>query len=153
MAKAKAKAKAKTKAKAKAKAKPKSNDIKRSILAAEKLFMAKYSSGDADGLAALYTRDGEIMPPNAAIAKGAEDLKKLFKSFWDEGATTIKLDTVEVEGSGGLAYEVGKYALSGNAGDIDHGKYIVVWKKVSGQWKLHRDIFNSDVAAPPAGGA
>jgi len=115
--------------------------------------MAKYDSGDANGLAALYTQDGEIMPPNAAIAKGAEDLKKLFKSFWDEGATTIKLDTVEVEGSGGLAYEVGRYALSGQAGAIDHGKYIVVWKKVGGQWNLHRDIFNSDVPAPPSGGS
>ena len=58
-----------------------------------------------------------------------------------------------IESAVGLAYEVGRYALSGQVGDIDHGKYIVVWKKVGGQWKLHRDIFNSDVAPPSAGGA
>jgi ketosteroid isomerase-like protein len=61
----------------------------------------------------------------------------------------IKLDTVEVEGFGDMAYEVGKYALSGKTGKVsDQGKYIVVWKKVRGQWKLHRDIFNSNVPVP-----
>jgi ketosteroid isomerase-like protein len=131
-------------------AKSKSNGVKRAILATEKVFMAKYDSGDAAGLVALYTRDGQIMPPNSGVVKGATNLKKLFKSFWDEGATVIKLDTVEVEGSGDLAYEVGKYALSGEKGKIDHGKYIVVWKKVGGQWKLHRDIFNTNVPEPKA---
>jgi ketosteroid isomerase-like protein len=127
----------------------KSNEIKRAILAAEKVFMAKYNKADAPGLVALYTRDGQIMPPNSGVVKGVPKLKALFKSFWDAGDTVIKLDTVEVEGFGDMAYEVGKYALSGKTGKVsDQGKYIVVWKKVRGQWKLHRDIFNSNVPIP-----
>jgi hypothetical protein len=32
---------------------------------------------------------------------------------------------------------------------INAGKYIVIWKRQpTGGWKIHRDIFNSDV--PPA---
>jgi ketosteroid isomerase-like protein len=27
----------------------------------------------------------------------------------------------------------------------DKGKYIVVWKKEDGKWKLHRDLSNSDL--------
>jgi ketosteroid isomerase-like protein len=131
---------------------PKPNEIKRAILAAEKIFMSKYKQRDAAGLAALYTRDGQIMPPNSAVAKGASKLKALFKSFWDVGDIVIKLDTVEVEGAGDLAYEVGKYALSNKARKVtDRGKYIVVWKKVNGQWKLHRDIFNSNLPASGGG--
>jgi ketosteroid isomerase-like protein len=129
-------------------AKAKSGGIKRMILDTETKFMTLYKNGNAEGLAALYTADGQIMPPNMPIAKGPAKLKALFKGFWKEGATKIKLDTVEVEGDGDLAYEVGKYTLSGKAGRIDQGKYIVVWKKVRGQWKLHRDIFNSNVKLP-----
>jgi ketosteroid isomerase-like protein len=30
---------------------------------------------------------------------------------------------------------------------VDQGKYIVIWKQDGGQWKLHRDIFNSSLPA------
>ena len=32
-------------------------------------------------------------------------------------------------------------------GDGILGKFIVIWKEQGGQWKLHRDIFNSSI--PP----
>jgi ketosteroid isomerase-like protein len=31
---------------------------------------------------------------------------------------------------------------------VDRGKYIVIWKREQGQWKLHRDIWNTSM--PPA---
>jgi uncharacterized protein (TIGR02246 family) len=124
----------------------KSKEIHDAILAVEERFMAAYNRGDARGLAALYTPDGEIMPPNTEAVTGHPALENLFKGFWDAGDTVIKLETVEAEGSGDIAYEVGNYTLSGTAGKInDQGKYIVVWRKVDGHWKLHRDIFNSNV--------
>jgi ketosteroid isomerase-like protein len=52
---------------------------------------------------------------------------------------------VEAKGFGDTAYEVGKYTLSGDSGKVnDRGKYIVIWRKVGGQWKLYRDIFNTN---------
>jgi ketosteroid isomerase-like protein len=124
----------------------KSDGIRKAILAAEKVFVAAYNDHDAPGLAALYTRDGEIMPPNSGVVKGARKLQALFKSFWDAGDTVMKLDTVEAKGVGDTAYEVGKYTLSGDSGKVnDRGKYIVIWRKVGGQWKLYRDIFNTNM--------
>ena len=33
----------------------------------------------------------------------------------------------------------------------DHGKFMVLWKRnAKGEWKWHRDIYNSDVAPPAA---
>jgi ketosteroid isomerase-like protein len=124
----------------------KSKEVHESILATERRFVAAYNQGDAPGLAAFYTQDGQIMPPNAEVAAGPLALEALFRSFWDAGDTVIELETVEAEGSGDIAYEVGKYTLSGKLGKVnDLGKYIVVWKKVGGQWKLYRDIFNSNM--------
>ncbi len=126
----------------------KSKAIHNAILAAEKVFMAAYNRADARALVALYTKDGEIMPPNTKVVSGPRALERLFRSFWKAGDTVIKLETVETDGSGDFAYEVGKYTLSGKTGKVnDRGKYIVVWKKVAGHWKLYRDIFNSNMPA------
>jgi len=44
---------------------------------------------------------------------------------------------------------VGTFTLKGKGGqELDAGKYIVIWKREDGQWKLHRDIFNSSLPAP-----
>ncbi len=127
----------------------KSKAIHDAIVATEKVFVAAYNRGDAQALAALYTKDGHVMPPNAKVVSGPKALERLFQSFWEAGDAVIKLKTVEADGSGSVGYEVGEYALSGKTGKVtDQGKYIVVWKKVNGRWKLYRDIFNSNM--PPA---
>jgi ketosteroid isomerase-like protein len=61
---------------------------------------------------------------------------------------------VEFTVHGDDASEIGRYALVGNDGrELDAGKYIVLWKKGAGGWKLHRDMWNSNapvVTAPPS---
>jgi hypothetical protein len=48
-----------------------------------------------------------------------------------------------------MAHEVGKYTLMGDGDKVlDAGKYIVIWQRQDGQWKLHRDIWNSSQPAP-----
>jgi hypothetical protein len=48
----------------------------------------------------------------------------------------------------GTATEVGQYELRDKAGKVlDHGKYIVVWRKEGGKWKLLRDMFSTNVPA------
>ena len=61
----------------------------------------------------------------------------------------IRLEAVEVEGHGDTAYEVGRATITGADGEtLDEAKYIVIWKKVGDAWKLHRDIFNSNLPLP-----
>ena len=59
-----------------------------------------------------------------------------------------KLETVELEDHGTTAVEVGCYTLSGGGQVMDSGKFIVIWKQEGGQWKLHRDSWNSSMAPP-----
>lgn len=45
--------------------------------------------------------------------------------------------------------EAGRYTLRDKYGNIlDIGKYLVVWKKVDGKWKAHRDMFNTTMGKP-----
>jgi uncharacterized protein (TIGR02246 family) len=120
------------------------------IEAANQRFMAAVARGDATGIAALYTATGEVLPPNDETRSGTEALRAFWKASLDAGVKQATLDTVEVEDCGDSAYEIGRYSMSGADGKvIDVGKYIVVWRREKGQWKLHRDIWNSN---RPAGG-
>ena len=47
-------------------------------------------------------------------------------------------------------YEGGAYVIKAKDGSVaDRGKYVVVWKKVGGNWMLHRDIWNTNMPPKP----
>ncbi|KPK04105.1 MAG: hypothetical protein AMJ56_18035 [Anaerolineae bacterium SG8_19] len=111
--------------------------------------MVNFNRGDAAGMADLYTDDGQVLPPNSDFVIGKEAIQAFWQALMDMGIKEAKLDIVEVEEQDDLAVEVSKYTLQGEEGQVlDQGKYIVIWKREDGQWKLHRDIFNSSLPAP-----
>ena len=123
--------------------------IRDAILDANKIFMEFSNSGDAAGLAALYTENGQLLPPNSEFVTGRQAIQEFHQGGMDTGIKSLKLETIEVEGMGKTAYEVGKYTLFDDGDQmIDTGKYVVIWKQEAGQWRLHRDIWNSRRPAP-----
>jgi len=127
-----------------------STDVRGAIAAANQEFVAAFTRGDAAGIATLYTKDGQALPPNNEFVAGKQAIQAFWQGAMNMGIKAAKLETVEVEDRGDIAYEVGKYTLQGDGGqEIDTGKYVVVWKQEAGQWKLHRDIWNS--SRPAAG--
>ena len=111
-------------------------------------FMAAFSHGDAASVAACYTEDAQLLPPNGETVSGREAIQEAMQGFIDAGLK-IRLETTEVEGHGDTAHEVGRATLTGEDGQmIDQAKYIVIWKRVGDEWKLHRDIFNSNLPLP-----
>jgi uncharacterized protein (TIGR02246 family) len=123
-------------------------DPRAGIEAANAEFAAAYSRGDALAVAAMYTERGQLFPPNENIVEGRAAIEKYWKAAMDSAIKTIELKTTEVEGLGESAAEVGSYTLYGKDGAaIDRGKYLVLWKRVNGAWKLHRDCWNSNQPA------
>ena len=117
------------------------------IAAADEKFMETFNGGDAAGLADLYTENGQLLPPGSDLVTGAAAIQTFWQGAMDMGIKTASLKTVETEGHGDTVIEIGKYTLSGETGNImDRGKYLVIWKQVGGQWKLHRDIWNSSLS-------
>ena len=125
--------------------------VKDDIVAANAGFAADFNSGNADGVAARYTEDGAVLPPDAPRTDGRSAIAAFWKGAIDAGLNNITLTTVEVEASGDVAYEVGGFSLDApdKSGAVTtlKGKYLVVWKKGSdGAWRLYRDIWNADPA-------
>ena len=124
-------------------------DIGAAIAAPIAHFTEAFRRGDAAGATAVYTEDGQVLPPNSAILTGKQAIQAFWQGAMDMGIKAVKLETVEVEECGHTAYEVGTFTLHGADGQVlDAGKYVVIWKQEAGQWKLHRDIFNSSRPVP-----
>lgn len=110
---------------------------------------------DAAAVAQLYAEDGAVMPPNESAGKGREAIgqwwaRSMQLPGYDLAFTT---DQLIVSASGDMALDRGTWTFKANppSGAIDDGgKYIVVWRKIGGEWKVAADIFNSDKPAPGA---
>jgi uncharacterized protein (TIGR02246 family) len=118
------------------------------IEAANQKFVAAFNKQDATGVAAAYSPDANAFPPNSPIVKGRPAIQKMWQDVITSGITSIAIATTEVESAGTIAYEAGTYELKTKDGKVaDKGKYCVVWKKLNGQWMLHRDIWSTDMPA------
>jgi uncharacterized protein (TIGR02246 family) len=126
-----------------------STGVQAAIAAADENFMAAFNRGDAAGLADFYTENGQLLPTGSDFVTGKAAIQAFWQGAMDMGIKkTVRLETVEAAGHGDTAIEIGKYTLSGEAGNVmDSGKYVVIWKQEGGQWKLHRDIWNSSLSA------
>lgn len=126
-------------------------ETKAALDALNKGFVAAFAKHDANGVASFYSSTAEAFPPNSDIVKGKVAIAKMWQGVIDSGVATAELTTSEVHAEGNMAYEVGTYAMKATDGKVlDHGKYCVVWLKENGQWKLHRDIWNTNMPAPSA---
>jgi len=109
-------------------------------------FMAAFNKGDMAALGQMYTDDAYLLPPGAGIVKG----RAAIQTFWTNAAAAIgdlKLTTTDVKPLGGdAAREIGTFTLmtTGDKPQEVAGKYVVVWEKAGGKWKLATDVWNTD---------
>ena len=117
------------------------------IRSANDLFESKFAAGDAAGLADLYTEDGMLLPAGIDIIKGRKGIESFWQNIMDMNIKQARLQTIEVEHLNNTAIELGYYTLSGKGGlEMDKGKYVVIWKRDQGQWRLQKDIWTTSLA-------
>lgn len=120
-------------------------------------FEAHFMAGHADSVAAFYTEDGEILPPNGKAVSGRANIQAMFASFLGSGTFTFDLTSTAVVANGAHAIERGTYTLSftppaGAPPEVkasaDTGKYVAHWVNQGGMWLMAHDIWNSDIPLP-----
>jgi uncharacterized protein (TIGR02246 family) len=119
---------------------------------------AKYSeairAGNVAGIVDVYTDDATILPPGGEIVKGRQAIGEFYKQLLQMGMKDIVFTTIEVGGSGDVAYEIGTTKVriqpEGLEAIADSTKYLVIWKRqADATWKVYVDIFN--FSTPMAG--
>ncbi len=122
--------------------------IKDAIASAIRTFAEAFGRGDAAAVAAWYSTDATLLPPDQQMLKGRDAIQSFWQGAMSMGITEAELETVEVEVRDDIAYEVGRFVMTirpegGDAAKMT-GKYVVVWKQEGGSWKMHVDIWNGD---------
>jgi uncharacterized protein (TIGR02246 family) len=103
-----------------------------------------FNKGDFAGVASLYTDDATVFPPGSAMVKGRAAIEALWKGVAEQ-ISDPKVTTLEVKRLGRSAVrEIGTLSMKtkGPAPKEVTAKYVVVWEKVRGRWKLSADIWN-----------
>ena len=103
-----------------------------------------FGKGDFEGIAQLYTVDATAFPPGSAMVKGRAAIGAMWKGM-AEHVSNPKVTTLDVKRlSPRAAREIGTFTLmtkDPTPKEIS-GKYLVVWERVRGEWKLAADIWN-----------
>ncbi len=112
-------------------------------------WVTAFKARDFATIQALMAPDTLLLVPNASPVQGPEVAIETWKSWGELPGVSITFGAqrVEAAASGDLAYDYGAYTFAFDTDKgpfVENGKYIVVWKKIDGAWKIAADIFNSN---------
>jgi ketosteroid isomerase-like protein len=114
------------------------------ISEAGRRFLRLFAQNDVPGIGACYTEDAQMLAANMKPIQGRAAIQAVFKFTGGQGHT-LEFQTHELEPHGTTAIEIGAYVRTGADGSsVDQGKYIVIWKRTGSEWKIHRDMFNTN---------
>ncbi len=117
---------------------------KAKIEAVNAKWMELFNKGDFEGVAQLYTVDAIAFPPGSAMVRGRAAIGRMWTGMAEQ-ISNPKFTTLEVKRlSPSAAREIGTFSLTtkGPSPKEVSGKYLVVWERVQGEWKLAADIWN-----------
>ena len=125
----------------------------KAINAIEEQWDAAIIGKDADKIISFFAPDAVVMNQNAPSFIGLESIERSLESWFADTTNhhntfTSAIDTIEFSASGDLAYARGTNRIkmstsNGIVEDID--KWITIYRKINGEWKVIVDIWNSDI--------
>ena len=118
---------------------------------ANRRFMEAMERGDAAGVAALYSEDAVVLPPDAPMVSGRPAIEEFWRGLMGAGARGVNLETLRLAGSGDMLHEVGRATITiqpeGGETNTLAVKYVVVWERNSaGGLALAVDMWNGESA-------
>ena len=98
---------------------------------------------DAEGLAALYADDGELLNPGMETLKGRDAIRKFLLSLKGARVDSSTMATAALDVAGDVAVQWGTYvqrvAPPGQAMEEFRGRYVAQWaRQADGHWLLKR---------------
>jgi uncharacterized protein (TIGR02246 family) len=116
---------------------------------ADQSWVTAFNARDADAMAQLVTEDVVLMPPGSGPVRGREAAASSWRAAASKANRRLAAKTEEVVIAGDFAWALGGFTRALPDGTIvDQGKFLKIWKRVDGRWKIHRDMFSSNL--PPA---
>ncbi len=115
--------------------------LEKEIEARLKDYQKHLKNGDSVALGNMYMKNAEIIPSTV----GRANITKVFGRYIRDSITGSNFKTTQLWGNDQLLVEegVGKWSHS-NGTVVGSGRYLLVWKKDDGEWKILRDTWFPD---------
>ena len=112
--------------------------------------LSAVNGADVDGVMAVWSDDGVLMPPHRASVRGRGEIERYFTRLFQQTRFTFSFTSSQITVAGDLAVERVEYSVrmsapDGGAERRDAGKGVHIFRRQpGGAWKLTMDIWNSD---------
>lgn len=120
------------------------------ITALNARFTAAHVAGDSATIDSLLTADARSLPPGAEPSGGLAAIHALTMEYLKAGITEFREETTDFYGGPDLVVDQGTYLLTyGTPAVTERGKYLNVWVRQGGAWKIRTNIWNAGAPATP----
>ncbi len=111
------------------------------------------TSGDVDAYADLVTEDVVWMPPHGPAVVGRAAFRSWLRPFFEEYAYEFSLEGVRSRASERWIAETGTFRSrmtpGGGGAAAEHGgRYLALWRRDAGAWRIERYIDLGDLVGP-----
>ena len=125
------------------------------LLQISKDWVDAYTTGDLDALMNLMHEDALLMPHNQATSRGYDAVRTYFQSRIGNPNVIMTDDLQEIRVNGNWAIIRGAFSFEIASSERDgqpfvhNGRYLLIYEKDNGAWKLLRDMDNLNPVAEP----
>ena len=114
-------------------------------------FTQAHITGDTTFLNNIFTKDAKAFPPNSDAVVGRAAISAENSKWVNFDINEFREKTTAFYGNEDYLIDEGTYYLRyGKVNTIDKGKYLNVWKKEDGDWKMFTNMWNTSMPATPA---
>ncbi len=114
------------------------------VTALTERFTPAHVTGDSVTIDSMFTLDANAFPPGAPVARGNPAIHVLTMEFLKAGVHEFREESIRLQGSPTLLVDEGTYLLRyGTPAVTERGKYINVWTKADGRWRIRTNIWNT----------
>lgn len=114
-------------------------------------FTKAHITGDTAFLNNIFTQDGKVFAPNSDVVIGRPAIAELNSLYVNFDIKEFREETTAFYGNEDYLIDEGNYIMIyGKDNTIEKGKYLNVWKKEDGDWKIFTNMWNTNMPATPS---
>jgi ketosteroid isomerase-like protein len=105
---------------------------------------------DSAAMVNIFTSDARILPPGADPVIGRPAIEALTALYMTMGITEFREETTAFYGNDEMLVDEGTYIfVYGEGLTTERGKYVNIWRREGGEWKIHSNMWNTNAPSPP----
>lgn len=122
----------------------------RALDAAARAWLHAFNELDADAMAALATKDVILMDGTMPPIAGRQATRAAWRGSLPDSGIRVTSATKNLEITGDIASRIAAFVYEGPNGQVvSRGQSLELWKRVGGEWKLHRQMSSGLLAQQP----